>query len=100
VEGIFLDLLRQFDNELSRSDLLTVVGYSFRDEHINFYIKKFLRRASDNVIRIAMPDFETSNVEFIGHLREFQRIRPSQILIEDKFVLKTFTRDALRKMYS
>jgi hypothetical protein len=98
-EGIFLDLLRQFDNELSKSNLLTVIGYSFRDEHINFYIKKFLIRDENNVIRIVMPDFEKSTVEFVEQLRNFRDRRPSQILIEDKFNRKTFTADALSKLY-
>lgn len=98
-EGIFLDLLRQFDEELSNSDLLTVIGYSFRDEHINFYIKKLLNRDENNVIRIVMPDFETSTVESVEQLRNFRIRRPSQIVIEDKFDLKTFTTDALNKLY-
>lgn len=98
-EGIFLDLLRQFDNELSKSNLLTVIGYSFRDEHINFYIKKFLIGAENNVIRIVMPDFEKSTVEFVKQLRNFRDRRPSQIVIEDKFNRKTFTTGALNKLY-
>jgi hypothetical protein len=98
-EGIFLDLLRQFDEELSNSTLLTAIGYSFRDEHINFYIKKFLNRDENNVIKIVMPDFETSKVEFVEQLRDFRDRRPSQIVIEDKFNLKTFTTDALNKLY-
>lgn len=98
-EGIFLDLLSQFDKELSNSDLLTVIGYSFRDEHINFYIKKYLNKDENNVIRIVMPDFETSTVEFVEQLRTFRDRRPSQIVIEDKFNLNTFTTDALNKLY-
>jgi hypothetical protein len=98
-EGIFLDLLRQFDEELSNSALLTVIGYSFRDEHINFYIKKFLNRDENNIIRIVMPDFETSTVEFVEQLRDFRDRRSSQIIIEDKFNPKTFTTDALNKLY-
>lgn len=98
-EGIFLDLLRQFDDELSKANMLTVIGYSFRDEHINFYIKKFLNRDEGNIIRIVMPDFETSKVEFVEQLRDFRDRRPSQIVIEDKFNPKTFTADALIKLY-
>jgi hypothetical protein len=99
-EGIFLDLLRQFDEELSNSDLLTAIGYSFRDEHINFYIGKFLNRNENNRIRIVMPDFEISTVDFVRKLRDFRDRRPSQTVIEDKFDLKTFTTDALRKLYA
>lgn len=99
-EGIFLDLLRQFDEELGNSDYHTVIGYSFRDEHINFYIKKFLNRDGNNVIRIVMPDFETSIVEFVEQLRNFRIRRPAQIVIEDKFNPKIFTADALNTLYS
>ena len=98
-EGIFLDLLRQFDEELSKSDMLTVIGYSFRDEHINFFIKKFLNRDENNVIRVVMPGFETSTVEFVDQLRTFRDRRPSQIVIQDKFSRNTFTTDALKKLY-
>ncbi|MCA1576161.1 MAG: SIR2 family protein [Acidobacteria bacterium] len=99
-EGIFLDLLRQFDKELSNSDLLTVIGYSFRDEHINFFITKFLNSDESNVIRVVMPDFQTSTVEFVDRLRSFKDRRASQIVIEDKFDLNTFTTNALNKLYA
>jgi hypothetical protein len=98
-EGLFLDLLRQFDNELNKSNLLTVIGYSFRDEHINHYIKKFLNKNWDNKIRIVMPDFETSKVSFVEQLRFFRTKRPHQIIVKDKFNMTTFTADALKELY-
>jgi len=47
-----------------------------------------------------MPDFETSTVEFVDRLRTFKDRRASQIVIEDKFDLNTFTTDALNKLYA
>jgi hypothetical protein len=60
-EGPFLDLLRHFDEQLQQTDLLTVIGYSFRDEHINFYISKYLNQYRGK-IRVVDPNFETSDV--------------------------------------
>jgi hypothetical protein len=41
-DGPFLDILRAFVAELGKSDRLTVVGYSFRDDHVNTFIAKWL----------------------------------------------------------
>lgn len=98
-EALFLDLLRQFDNELNKSDLLTVIGYSFRDEHINHYIGKFLNKNITNKIRIVMPNFETSDIDFVKKLRFFRKTRPDQVIVEDSFNRASFTRDALKKLY-
>jgi hypothetical protein len=51
-EGPFLDLLRAFQDELSRTDMLTVVGYSFRDAHINVYISQWLNGDVSRILRI------------------------------------------------
>lgn len=92
-EGPFLDLLKQFDEQLQRTDLLTVVGYSFRDEHINFYITKFLNQYKGR-IRIVDPGFEKSNVEYVQYLREFREEMPEQIEVIEKN-----TGDALKELY-
>lgn len=97
-EGPFLDLLKQFDIELSKTNLLTVIGYSFRDPHINFYISKYLNR--DNRIRVVIPNFEKSDVEYIVRLRNFRELRANQIEVEDKFSKDKFTGEALIKLYS
>ncbi len=92
-EGPFLDLLKRFDEQLQNSDLLTVVGYSFRDSHINFYISKFLNQYGGK-IRIVDPGFKGSNVDYIEHLREFSTMRPNQIDIVEKYA-----GDALKVLY-
>ncbi|WP_278912391.1 SIR2 family protein [Deinococcus wulumuqiensis] len=51
-DGPFLDLLRAFNYELKKCDILTVIGYSFRDEHINVYITRWLNGNDKRRIRI------------------------------------------------
>jgi hypothetical protein len=51
-KGPFLDLLRAFTEALDNTDLLTVVGYSFRDEHINEFIGQWLNGNEQRQIRI------------------------------------------------
>lgn len=92
-EGPFLDLLKQFDEQLQQTEILTVVGYSFRDPHINFYISKFLNRYGGK-IRIVDPSFETSDVEYVKYLRDLQKNRPDQIEI-----IKKYAGDALKDLY-
>jgi hypothetical protein len=50
-KGPFLDLLRAFGENLKEADRLTIIGYSFRDEHINEQIRKWLNN-STGMIRI------------------------------------------------
>jgi hypothetical protein len=92
-EGPFLDLLKEFDEQLQQTERLTVVGYSFRDPHINFYISKFLNRYGGK-IRIVDPSFETSEVEYVKYLRDLQTNRPDQIEI-----IKKYAGDALKDLY-
>jgi hypothetical protein len=63
-EGPFLDLLRQFQNELDNCSVLTVIGYSLRDAHINTYISKWLNESADKKIRVVDPNFEKSDVDY------------------------------------
>ena len=56
-DGPFLDLLKSFQRELSQTNILTVVGYSFRDSHINLYITNWLINNPAARIRIIDPGF-------------------------------------------
>jgi hypothetical protein len=56
-EGPFLDLLRVFKQELSRCTVLTVIGYSFRDDHVNEYISQWLNESGEHTIRVVDPGF-------------------------------------------
>ncbi|WP_337288511.1 SIR2 family protein [Candidatus Methylomirabilis sp.] len=70
-EGPFLDLLRAFQQELSRSDILTVVGYSFRDDHVNEYISQWLNQSKERKMRIINPHFDRSPSPYAGQLSRF-----------------------------
>ena len=68
-EGPFLDALRTFRQELGSATTLTIIGYSFRDDHINQYIAAWFNVDSDHRIRIVNgPDFLTSPVKFAQDL--------------------------------
>lgn len=94
-EGPFLDLLRQFQNELEKSSVLTVIGYSLRDLHINTYISKWLNESESHKIRIVDPNFENSDVEYVMRLRKLRGSRPAQVE-----VIQKFTGDALKELYA
>ena len=46
-EGPFPDLFLAFRDELRRTEKLTVIGYSFRDFHVNHMINKWINQARD-----------------------------------------------------
>lgn len=70
-EGPFLDLLRVFQQELSRSDILTVVGYSFRDDHVNEYISQWLNQPRERKMRIINPQFDHNLSSYAEQLVRF-----------------------------
>jgi hypothetical protein len=70
-EGPFLDLLRAFQQELSRSSLLTVVGYSFRDDHVNEYISQWLNQSKERRLRVISPQFDHSSSPYAQQLIRF-----------------------------
>ena len=52
-DGPFLDMLQAFKTEkLAKCNTLTIVGYSFRDDHINACIKQWARGRADISLRI------------------------------------------------
>lgn len=69
-KGPFLELLRAFERELKKTDRLTTIGYSFRDEHIDEFIAQWLNtkpQAKLRVIDIRHP--ERSEVRFARALK-------------------------------
>jgi hypothetical protein len=52
--GPYLELLRQFEEALSASDSLLVVGYSFRDEHVNALLINWIN--TDTSKRVVVLD--------------------------------------------
>jgi hypothetical protein len=70
-DGPFLDLLREFREELKRSSHLVVIGYSFRDAHINQYIADWLNDDTRNTINAIDPGFANSDQQFVRDLRRY-----------------------------
>lgn len=68
-EGPYLDLLQQFRRELASADELIVVGYSFRDPHVNHYISAWLNDDQRRVIKVVDPGFPASKVFYAQELR-------------------------------
>jgi hypothetical protein len=54
-EGPFLSLLSEFEDKLADSDHLIVVGYSFRDDHINEVIVRWTREDKERRISLIDP---------------------------------------------
>jgi hypothetical protein len=54
-EGPFLDLLTKFKRELEEHSRLLVVGYSFRDPHVNHYISTWLHKGTSRLVTIIDP---------------------------------------------
>ncbi len=93
-DGPFLDLLRSFQEELSKTTLLTVVGYSFRDSHINLFISQWLNQNLSNRVRIIDPFFKKNKFEFA------QALRQAKSLSRDKVeVIEKSAGEALKDLY-
>lgn len=54
-EGPFLPMLLEFDQMLARHEHLVVVGYSFRDAHINSSIRRWLNGSTTREITVVDP---------------------------------------------
>jgi hypothetical protein len=68
-EGPFLDLLRAFRNALAVTERLTVVGYSFRDSHINEYVTQWLNGNDKRRLQIIDPAFTTNTSLYAQQLQ-------------------------------
>lgn len=100
-EGPFLDLLRSFQDELAKSQTLTVVGYSFRDPHINVYVSQWLNADANRLLRVVNgrnfhPRMRLSSdtPPYVRELLEFSVANPERV----KF-LGDYAGDGLRLLY-
>ena len=108
-EGPFLDLLRSFQQALDNSRILTVVGYSFRDAHINVPIARWLNQGIDRVLRVVDPNFSSLREPFLTELSMFGQANPARLVLktmpyglsdaEYDARVRTFTGDALTDLY-
>lgn len=85
--GPFLDLLHGFKSELMKddTDLLTIIGYSFGDDHINAIVSRWLNQNPKHQIRIIDPGFKDNERDYVRHIKEIKKIRPKQV----KIIFKT-----------
>lgn len=67
-DGPFLDLLRAFQHELSQSDRLTIVGYSFADAHINTYISQWINSNPTHKLRVIGRSFGDKRIPYADEL--------------------------------
>jgi SIR2-like domain len=91
-EGPFLDLLRSFQDELAHSQTLTVVGYSFRDPHINVYISEWLNGNANRILRIVNGSnfnhrmrFVSDTPPYVRDLLEFAELNPQRVQIVGEY---------------
>ncbi|CAN5439077.1 hypothetical protein BH20VER3_BH20VER3_06040 [soil metagenome] len=91
-EGPFLDLLRAFERELVAAEVLTIVGYSFGDAHVNIYLSNWLNSRTGNRLRIVNPSFDRRHNEYIDQLLQFARERVE--------VVKLPAGEALTQLYA
>lgn len=50
-------MLRQFDDMLAKADRVVVVGYSFRDEHINVALTRWINSPPRRTLIVIDPNF-------------------------------------------
>jgi hypothetical protein len=64
-DGPFLRLLRQFEQHLDGATTITVIGYSFRDRHINDLMCKWLNAKPSRKINVVNgTSFKLENISF------------------------------------
>jgi NAD-dependent SIR2 family protein deacetylase len=100
-EGPFLDLLKAFQDELATAQILTVVGYSFRDSHINVYISQWLNTDANRVLRVVNgPNFNQEMIDasdtpaYVRELLRFAFANPDRVRI-----LAEYAGEGLKKLY-
>lgn len=59
-EGPFLSALAEFESQLKRANRLIVVGYSFRDDHVNQVIRRWTFEGRGREIVLVDPRLPTS----------------------------------------
>jgi hypothetical protein len=64
--GPYLELLRQFEEALSLADSLLVVGYSFRDAHVNSLLTNWFNK--DTSARVVVVDPSVGSYAAFGYI--------------------------------
>jgi hypothetical protein len=59
---------------------LTVVGYSFRDQHINVYLSQWLNASQDHTLRVVNgANYASPPVDYVKELLRLQAASPSRV---------------------
>lgn len=93
--GPFLAMLLEFDKFLERTDQLVVVGYSFRDDHINAAIRRWFNKRREPRMVVINPDIDNWAADyseaplFYNELLEARRANEGGILGADIQLLST-----------
>lgn len=90
-EGPFLDILQAFVRALDDTELLTIVGYSFGDTHINALVTRWMNGKPTRRVRIVNRSFDKIKSKFTDGLERFDKSR-----IE---ILQENAGSAFRKLY-
>ncbi|QQR58080.1 MAG: SIR2 family protein [Candidatus Melainabacteria bacterium] len=79
-EGPFLSILIKFKEALHAAEELVVVGYSFRDKHINQILSEWLNGNENRLMRIVNGKWHLYNLPF--YTSEYGHLLRSRIKIE------------------
>jgi len=90
-KGPFLDLLRSFEEQLHKADRLTIIGYSFRDDHINEQIKKWINHSAGKIRIINGENFHLTDSSFAKELIKLDK------RVE---VIASFAKDGIAECFS
>lgn len=95
-EPFFYDkVFKHFEENLSKSRIVIVIGYAFRDEKVNMYLKNFLSH-SDNLMIVIdpvnrIPSFlDLANTKFIKAKSSEIPYDEIKALIRPTFQYKTY----------
>lgn len=79
-EGPYLDLLHAFRESLGQASSLIVVGYSFRDAHVNEYITQWLNQSPEHCVTVVNPTFRSLDITYADLL---SALEPAQLTIHE-----------------
>lgn len=79
-EGPFLDLLISFREELMKAKKLIIIGYSFRDDHINTYILNWLNKNNNNYMKIIDPGFNKNDTLFAKTIKRHLKSKRLEVI--------------------
>ncbi len=72
-QGPFLSLLAEFESQLAAADQLIVIGYSFRDDHVNEVIRRWTAEDINRNIVVIDPGWPSTWRPAMGAPDDFRR---------------------------